>query len=120
AIIPEVDAAIRDDAARAGQAGEPVYRIDLVHHPLVRDARRVRPEEAILEVLARIPRLGGQVDEEPLPVRVLLLERGDELRAPPAARLVDVPRHLGHDDVAELPRPEVLAGHLVVGRAAAL
>src|SRR3989441_12483851 len=91
-----------------------------VHHPLVRDAGRIRPEQAILEVLARIPRLVGEIREKALPVGVLLLDRGDELRAAPASRLVHVPSHLGHDDVAELARPDELVGDLVVLGAAAL
>src|SRR5205823_12989317 len=33
-----------------------VHRVDLVHHPLVGDARGVGPEQAILQVLPRVPR----------------------------------------------------------------
>src|SRR2546430_12299729 len=41
-----------------------------------------------------------------LPVGVGLFDGGDELGPAPAPRLVHVPGHLGHDDVAELARPD--------------
>src|SRR5437764_10505789 len=54
---------------------EPVDGVDLMHHPLIGDARRVRPEQAVLEVLARIPGFIREIREKALPVGILLLDR---------------------------------------------
>ena len=120
AVLPEIDTAVGHHAARPRIAREPVHRVDLVYQPLVRDARRVRPEEAELEVLARVEGLFRAVQQIPVPVGVLLAQLADEPGAPPAPRLVDVPGHLHGDDVAELAGLQVLVGLLVVLRAAPL
>jgi hypothetical protein len=38
------------------QAREPVHGVDLVHKPLIGNARRERPEQAELKILARVER----------------------------------------------------------------
>src|SRR5262245_54221214 len=101
--------------------GEPVDCVDLVNHPLIRNARREGPEETEFEMMARIERqLGIAVDEEAFPIRILLLHHLDFLDAPPAARLVDVPGHLGHHYVAELAGIEIFLGANIFRRRAAL
>ena len=57
AVLPEIDAAVGDDAARMGQAGEPVNGVDLVDEPLIGNAGGVGPEETELKILARVERL---------------------------------------------------------------
>jgi len=91
-----------------------------MHHPLAWDARRVGPEQAVLEVLARVEGNLRTVDEETPPVRVLRLERRDERRAAPASGLVHVPAHLDHIDRAELAGADVFVGRRVVLPAAPL
>ena len=120
AVLPEIDAAVGDDGARVRQAGEPVDGVDLVDEPLVGNAGGVGPEEAELEVLARVEGLVGTVEQIALPVGVLFLEQRDDVGAAPAAGLVDVPCHLDHDDVAELAGLDVFGGLLIAGRGAAL
>ena len=122
-IGPGVRAAGGDRLARIVEPGEPRNGVDLVAHPLTRDAGRERPEEAELEVLARIELVFVRITvEKPhVPVDVLLLERGDELfAAAPAARLVHVPAEIDERDVAELAAVDVLLGGVVGGARAAL
>src|SRR5256885_16490773 len=85
-----------------------------MHHPLIGYARRVRPEQAVLEVLARIPGFIREIREKALPVGILLLDGRDELGPAPPPGLVHVPGHLGHDDIAELSRSDEVIGDLVV------
>ncbi len=101
---PLVETARGDGALRIGDAHEPGDRVDLVAHPLARRAGRERPEEAELEVLARIEGVRGRiaVEQPHVPVDVLLLQRGDErLRTAPALGLVHVPAEVDVGDVAE-------------------
>src|SRR5438132_7479083 len=85
-----------------------------MHHPLIGYARRVRPEQAVLEILARIPGFIREIREKALPVGILLLDGRDELRPAPPPGLVHVPGHLGHYDVAELSRSDEGICDLVV------
>ena len=62
----------------------------------------------------------GTIQLPPRPVGVLLPQLVDQAGPPPASGLVDVPRHLDGDDVAELARLQVLVGLLVALRAPAL
>jgi len=59
AVAPFVDATVGDDAARMGQAGEPMNRVDLMDEPLIGNARGKRPEEAELEIFGGRRRPGG-------------------------------------------------------------
>src|SRR5215510_8879917 len=83
-----------------------MHRVDLVRHPLAGNARRVRPEQTKLEVLARIPlslsALLATVEQETIPIRVLFANFLNQLRASPASGLIDVPGHLNHHDLAKL------------------
>ncbi len=102
------------------QAGEPVDGVDLVDQPLVGDAGGVRPEQAELKVLARVELVRDDAHAVALPVGVFLLEQRNDVRAAPAAGLVDVPTHLDHDDVAELAGLDEVARGLVAGGGAPL
>ena len=116
AIVPCVGTAGSDCLARILEAREPSDRIDLVAHPLTRNAGRERPEETELEVLARIELIGlGIAVEKPhIPIDILLLERSDELLGTaPATVLVDVPAEVDVRDVAELAAADVVVGSMV-------
>ena len=118
--MPQVDAAVGRYAARVFQSGEPVHRVDLVRHPLAGDSRRIGPEQPIFEVFARVERFERAVAQEANPVEVFFPALRNERRTAPAARLVDVPRHFAHHDVAELARADVVVRRVVVRRAATL
>lgn len=118
AVVPGIGTARGNCLARILETGEPRDRIDLVAHPLTRNAGRERPEETELEILARIELVGLRiaVEEPHIPVDILLLERGDKLLGTaPAAALVDVPAEIDIRDVAELAAADVVVGG-VVGR----
>ena len=94
-------------------AGEPMHRVDLVDHPLIGNAGRVGPEQPKLDVLPRIERFEGPVDEKALPVNILLAQLRNQIGPPPTTRLVYVPSHLGHHDVAKLTRfDELISAHV--------
>ena len=92
------------------QTCKPVNRVDLVDQPLIGNARGVRPEQPELKILARIERNHGAIQQVALPVRVFFLQQRHYVGTAPAARLVHVPRHLHHHDVAELAGLDVLGG----------
>ena len=121
-VNPLVETAGGDGALRIGHTHEPCDGVDLVAHPLPGHARRERPEETELEILARIERIGfGIAVEKPeVPVDVLLFEALDELFAlAPAAGLVDVPSEMHVGNVAELAGiDEFLRGHVLLAAAA--
>ena len=123
AVVPCVGAAGSDRLARILETGEPSDRVNLVAHPLARNAGRERPEETELEVLARIELIGlGIAVEKPhVPVDIFLLERSDELLGTaPATILVDVPAEVDVGDVAELAAADVVVGGVVGGTGTAL
>ncbi len=120
AVLPQINAAIGDHAAWMGISAEPVNGIDLVHQPLIRDSGGVRPEQAELKVLACIERLVWKIHQIALPVRVFFLQQRYDIWPSPAPRLIDVPGHLNHHDVAELTRLNVLVRLLIARRAASL
>ena len=60
------------------------------------------------------------VERITFPVGVFLLEKRNDVGTAPAARLVHVPGHFDHHDVAELAGLNVLGGFLIAGRGAAL
>src|SRR5665213_1588295 len=119
-VFPEINSAVGDDAARMREAAEPMDSVDLMHEPLVGNARGIGPEQAELEVLASVEWDLGTVHQVPLPVGVFFLQQWDDVGAAPASGLVDVPCHFHHDDVAELAGLDVLRRALIAGRAAAL
>src|ERR1017187_3018639 len=120
-LLVHVDyAAVGDDRARVRQAGERVDGVDLVNQSLIGDAGGVGPEEAKLQVLARVEFVRDDAHAVALPVGIFCLEQRDDVGAAPAAGLVDVPTHLDHDDVAELTGVNEVAGGLVAGGGAPL
>ena len=122
AVDPLVEAARGHRALRVGDVHEPRDRVDLVAHPLAGRAGAERPEEAELEVLARIEGIGVRiaVKKPEIPVDVLLLERGDQrVRTTPALGLVHVPAEIHVGDIAELAGvDELLGGHVLLAGAA--
>ena len=74
AVLPLVDSAVGGDRAGVGESGEPMDGVDLVAHPLAGDAGRVRPEQAVFEIFARVPLGVRAVAKEALPIGVLLLD----------------------------------------------
>ena len=100
------------------QTREPMHRINLVDQPLVGNPRAIRPEQAELQVLPRVELILDPTHTVPLPVRILLFQQRHHIRPPPASRLVYIPAHLHHHDVAKLPALDVLRS-LHVARSAA-
>jgi hypothetical protein len=92
-----------------------------VRHPLAGNARGVRVEQAVFQVLAGVPVfLGPVADDVAVPVHVFAPDFGHQFGAAPAAGLVHVPGHFHHRNVAELAVLDELVGGVVVGGAAAL
>src|SRR5262249_35749687 len=118
AVAPQVDAAVGDDTGRMVVAGEPVHGVYLMDHPLVRDARGIWPEQPELEMLSGIKWLKWPVDQESLPIGILLLEQRYYFGTPPTAGLVHVPGHVCRHYIAEFSRfDEVVSCHVAGSRA---
>ena len=100
------------------QAGEPVDGVDLVDQPLIGNSRRVGPEKAEFKIFAGVEGLVGAIEQIALPVGVLFLEQGHHVGTAPAARLVHVPAHFNHNDVAEGAGLDVI-GSPLIGRSGA-
>jgi hypothetical protein len=97
-----------------------VDRVDLKAHPLAGDAGGVGPEEAILQVFARVELVIRAIAEEAFPVGVLLLELGDGRDPAPPAGPVHIPRHFRRHDGFEFPGLEETMGGVVAGTGAPL
>src|ERR1043165_1897123 len=100
-------------------AGEPVHGVDLMNHPLIGNSRRIRPKESELEILSCVEGIRWSIDQESFPIGVLFAQRWNYGRTTPSTRLIYVPRHLSHHDVAELTGLEIIVSlHVARGGAA--
>ena len=88
-----------------------------MHHPLVRNSARVRPEQTKFQILPCIERHRGPVDQKPFPIRVLFFQLIHQLRPPPAPGLVDVPCHFDAHNISKLPGLNKLFRALIIARA---
>ena len=89
-------------------------------HPLIRNSRRVRPEQAELDVTARIKLFGGTISEKQLPIGVFFSQFFDERRTSPSPWLVHVPGHLHAYNVAKFAGRDEFLRALIICRAAPL
>ncbi len=119
-ILPHVDSSVCNYRTRIFKTGKPMNRIDLVRHPLTGYSRRIRPEESIFKIFARIPRFIGTIHQIALPIGIRFLYLGHQLRSSPSAGLIDVPRHLHSYYLAELARADIFASCMIIGSTAPL
>ena len=110
AVVPGIDAAVRDHRAREVVVGEPVHQVDAVAHPLVGDAAREVLVEPEFKIELRVERPFGLGHQPFTPVGVFLADLL-HLGAAAPARAVVIPYDL---DLAYIPQRPAL-DHVVRG-----
>src|SRR5262245_23620959 len=75
-VAPTVYAALRDDAAWSLKSGDEMQRVNLMDHPLVGNARRIWPIQAVFDVLVWVESVLRAINHEALPVSVFRTQGG--------------------------------------------
>src|SRR5690606_16717954 len=114
-VLPKIDSSIGSDTSWVIDAGKPMHRVDLMGHPLAGNARGVGPKQPVLQIFPWIPSFVGAVHEQTFPFGIVLPDLFRQLRQYPPARLVDVPIHFYHYNVAEFTRADIVIGCMVIG-----
>ena len=102
------------------QTRKPVNRVDLVAHPLAEDTRGIGPEQAVFQIFSGIPGLMRTVHQEAFPIGVTFLDGAHQLGTPPATRVIHIPGHLHHHNIAKLTGFNVVIGRNIIAGAATL